>query len=132
VIEDAGMPEAPSAATAHRMLLRLAERVVDRTAWPEWHVEEAPASHVHGVVVILVFTAPADLTVEEVAVTVEQAKDSGGWVVDAIDREGVPLDETAPWNSSATDVALSEDALDEQIASLETRIITVLTDLRRG
>ena len=95
-------------------------------------MEEVPASHVHGVEVILVFASPADRTVEEVVVSVEQVKDSDGWVVDAIDSEGLPLDETASWDSSAQNVALSEDALDEQIASLETRIVAVLTDLRRG
>ena len=126
------MPDGPQSDTAHRMLLRLAERVVDRTAWLDWHVEEVPASRVHGVEVILVFSSPTDRTVEEVAVTVEQVKDSGRWVVDAIDSEGLLLHETAPWDSLAQDVALSEDALDEQVASLETRIVALLTDLRRG
>lgn len=95
-------------------------------------MEEVPASQVHGAEVILVFASPADRTVEEVAVTVEQVRDSGGWVVDAIDREGLPLDETAPWNYSTPDVATSEPGLDEQIARLETRIVAVLADLRRG
>src|SRR5689334_16151295 len=85
VMEDAPMPEAPSSDTVRRMLLRLAERVIDRTAWPEWRVDDVPASHVHGAEVILVFASPKDLTVEEVAVTVEQLMVSGGWVVDAID-----------------------------------------------
>jgi len=81
---------------------------------------------------ILVFPSPTDPTVEEVAVTLEQVTGPGGWVVDAIDSEGLLLGETAPWDSSELDVALSEDALDEQIARLETCIVAALSDLRRG
>jgi len=126
------MPEVPSSDAVHGSVLRLAQRVIARTNWPEWHVEEVPASRVHGAGVILVFASPLDRTVEEVTVTVEHSNVTDGWVIDASDREGLPLDGTAPWDSNLGDEALSVDGLEERIASLEPRIVTVLGDLRRG
>jgi hypothetical protein len=68
-----------------------------------------------------------------VVVTAERHRDSEEWGIDVIDREGLPLDGTAPWDWNAgSDGAPPLELLAERAASFEPRIVATLSDLQRG
>jgi hypothetical protein len=126
------MTDAASTIAVGEALRQLAESVIAQVSWPEWHIEEVPASRVHGASVLLVFTSRAGRTREEVVVAVEQPKAPDEWTMDVTNSEGLPLDGTVRWDAvPGPDETLPLAVLIERLANLEAPIVRLLTDLPR-